>query len=271
MRARTYGRNELEAEKPVPRWKKFLAQFQNVLVILLLVATAISAGLWLYEQDSSWPYEATAIFAVVLLNAMMGYIQESRAEEAVAALRQMSAAHADVVREGNQRSIPAAEVVPGDIYRCRRGRHHSRRRTANPVGSTANGGSRAHRRKPACIERHVVIEEEAELGDRHDMIFSGTAVTFGRGHAVVVATGMQTQMGRIAGLLEESRRNNPAAKELARIGKLLGIIVDCYCSHHDCDNHNCRACDRPCRHLSMCSFSGWRWLSLQYLKAWRRS
>ncbi len=97
-----YGRNELAAERPVPGWKKFLAQFQNVLVILLLVATAISTGLWLYEQESSWPYEATAIFAVVLLNAIMGYIQESRAEEAVAALRQMSAAHANVVRDGNQ-------------------------------------------------------------------------------------------------------------------------------------------------------------------------
>ncbi len=101
-----YGGNELEAEKPVPGWKKFLAQFQNMLVILLLVATAISAGLWLYERDSAWPYEATAIFAVVLLNAVMGYIQESRAEEAVAALRQMSAAHANVIRDGDAAEHP---------------------------------------------------------------------------------------------------------------------------------------------------------------------
>jgi Ca2+-transporting ATPase len=95
-RLASYGRNELTAEKPAPWWKKFLAQFQDALVILLLIATAISAGLWLYERESALPYEAMAIFAVVLLNTVMGYIQESRAEEPVAALRQMSAAHANV-------------------------------------------------------------------------------------------------------------------------------------------------------------------------------
>ena len=89
-RLERFGRNELTAEKPVPWWRKFLAQFQNVLVILLLIATAISAGLWLYERQSALPYEAIAIFAVVLLNAIMGYIQESRAEQAVAASRKMS-------------------------------------------------------------------------------------------------------------------------------------------------------------------------------------
>ena len=110
-----HGRNELTAEEPVPAWRKFLAQFQDVLVILLLVATVISMGLWLYERESALPYEAIAIFAVVLLNAIMGYIQESRAESAVAALRQMAAAHAKVIRQGERLSIPAAEVVPGDL------------------------------------------------------------------------------------------------------------------------------------------------------------
>lgn len=99
-RLEEYGRNELTAEKPVPAWTKFLAQFQDVLVVLLLVATLISANLWLYERDSTLPYEAMAIFAVVLLNAIMGYIQGSRAEQAMAALRQMSAAHATVIRDG---------------------------------------------------------------------------------------------------------------------------------------------------------------------------
>ena len=90
-RLERYGKNELMAEKPVPAWRKFLAQFHDVLVILLLIATVISAGLWLVERDSALPYEAIAILAVVLLNAVMGYIQRSRAEQAVAALRQMSA------------------------------------------------------------------------------------------------------------------------------------------------------------------------------------
>src|SRR5688572_26754070 len=97
-RLERFGRNELTAEEPVPAWRKFLCQFHHVLVILLLIATLISAGLWLYERESDLPYESIAIFSVVLLNAIMGYIQQSRAEEAVAALRNMSAAHAKVVR-----------------------------------------------------------------------------------------------------------------------------------------------------------------------------
>ena len=109
------GANELTAESPVPAWKKLLAQFQNVLVVLLLVATAISAGLWLYQGDTSLPYEALAIGVVVLLNAGIGFIQEARAESAVAALRQMSAAHALVIRDGEPRRLLAAEVVVGDI------------------------------------------------------------------------------------------------------------------------------------------------------------
>src|SRR5688572_33337972 len=110
-----HGRNELTAEEPVPAWRKFLAQFQDVLVILLLIATLISAALWLYERESALPYEAIAIFAVVLLNAIMGYIQQSRAEQAVAALRRMSAALASVVRGGARHRIAAGEVVPGDV------------------------------------------------------------------------------------------------------------------------------------------------------------
>src|SRR6478672_5693319 len=89
-RLQRYGRNELVADEPIPAWRRFLAQFQDVLVILLLVATAISAALWAYERDAALPYEAIAIVAVVLLNAAMGYIQESRAEAAVAALRAMT-------------------------------------------------------------------------------------------------------------------------------------------------------------------------------------
>src|SRR5262249_50758099 len=110
-----YGPNQLEAEPPVPAWRRFLAQFQDILVILLLIATAISAALWVYERDSALPYDALAISAVVLLNALMGYLQESRAESAVAALRQMSAAHAHVIRDGESRTVPAADLVPGDL------------------------------------------------------------------------------------------------------------------------------------------------------------
>src|SRR5918992_2025043 len=114
-RLEEFGPNELAAEPAIPAWRRFLAQFTNVLVILLLIATAISAGLWVYQRDAALPYEAIAIFAVVLLNSAMGYIQESRAEAAVAALRKMAAARAHVIRDGQQREITSAEIVPGDI------------------------------------------------------------------------------------------------------------------------------------------------------------
>jgi hypothetical protein len=99
----------------VPAWRRFLAQFTDVLVILLLVAASISAGLWLYERDSALPYEAMAIFAIVILNALMGHVQQARAENALAALRQMLAAHATVIRAGARQSIRATELVPGDV------------------------------------------------------------------------------------------------------------------------------------------------------------
>lgn len=225
-RLERYGKNELTAEKPVPAWRKFLAQFQNVLVILLLIATLISAGLWLYERESTLPYEAIAIFVVVLLNAVMGYVQESRAEEAVAALRQMSAAHANVIRDGGRQSIPATEVVPGDIILVEEG--DTVAADARLVQSTALQTAEASLTGESLpVSKEIApIAEEVGLGDRDNMIFSGTAATYGRGRAVVVATGMQTQMGLIAGMLKEApTETTPLQKELARVGKLLGIIV----------------------------------------------
>jgi Ca2+-transporting ATPase len=225
-RLERYGRNELQAERGVPAWKKFLAQFKDVLVILLLIATAISAGLWFYERESALPYEALAIFAVVLLNAILGYVQEVRAASAVAALRKMAAARAHVIRGGERRDVVAAEVVPGDIIIIEGG--DTIPADARLIHSTAlqtAEGSLTGESQPVAKDT-LPIGEEAGLGDRHNMTFSGTAATYGRGRAVVVATGMQTEMGRIAGLLKETRaETTPLQKELARVGKLLGVVV----------------------------------------------
>lgn len=225
-RLERFGRNELIAEKPVPAWRKFLAQFQDVLVILLLAATLISAGLWLYERDSALPYEAIAIFAVVLLNAILGYVEESRAEDAIAALRQMSAGHAHVIRDGKRQSIKATEVVPGDLLLVEEGDTLSA--DARVVQSTALQTAEAAltgESLPVSKDTDPIVEEVG-LGDRHNMVFSGTTVTYGRGRAVVTATGMQTQMGRIAGMLKDAPpETTPLQKELTRVGKLLGLIV----------------------------------------------
>jgi P-type Ca2+ transporter type 2C len=226
LRLERHGRNELAAEKPVPAWRKFLAQFQDALVILLLVATTVSAGLWLVERESALPYEAIAILSVVLLNALLGYVQQSRAEQAVAALRQMSAARAHVIRDGGRQTIAAAEVVPGDLILIEEG--DTIPADARLVRSTAlQTAEAALTGESLPVSKEVEpIPDEVSIGDRDNMVWSGTAVTYGRGKAVVVATGMLTQMGRIAGMLKDTPlETTPLQKELSRVGKLLGIIV----------------------------------------------
>jgi P-type Ca2+ transporter type 2C len=226
VRLGRHGKNELTADTPVPSWRTFLAPFQDVLVVLLLVATAVSAALWFYERDSALPFEALAISAVVLLNALMGYVQESRAESALAALRQMAAAHAHVLRDGERRSVDATEVVPGDIILIEEGDtipgdarliHTAALQTAE---ASLTGESVPVAKEVAPISGAMGV------GDRDNMIFSGTAVTHGRGRAVVVATGMRTEMGRIAGMLRNvPDQPTPLQRELDRVGRMLGIVV----------------------------------------------
>src|SRR4051812_4112231 len=220
------GRNELAAEPPIPAWRRFLAQFQDVLVVLLLVATAISAVLWLIERDAALPYEAIAILAVVLLNATMGYLQEARAEAAVAALRAMSAADATVLRGGRRQSVPAAAVVAGDVMLVEEGD------TIPADGRLVDSASlqtaeAALTGESLPVAKDVAsIDADAPLGDRHNMVFSGTAATFGHGRAIVTATGMRTEMGRIAGLLKQTHDEpTPLQRELDRTGKRLGVAV----------------------------------------------
>ncbi|HVQ74331.1 MAG TPA: cation-translocating P-type ATPase [Candidatus Binatia bacterium] len=225
-RLASHGRNELAAERPVPAWRKFLAQFHNALVILLLVAASISAGLWLYERDAGLPYEAIAILGVVLLNAIMGYVQQAKAERALTALREMSAAHANVVRGGERQSIAAAEIVPGDVILVEEGARIPA--DARLIESTAlQTAEAALTGESLPVTKHVeAIAEEVGVGDRLNMIWSGTAATYGHGTAVVVATGMQTQMGRIAGMLKDApAETTPLQEELDRVAKRLGLGV----------------------------------------------
>ena len=220
------GPNALATEPAVPAWRKFLAQFKDVLVQLLLAATAISAGLWIYERDAALPYEALAILAVVLLNATIGYIQESRAEAAVAALHAMAAADATVIRDGQRAGIPATDIVVGDIILIEEGdtipadARVIESAALQTAEATLTGESLPVTKDPAAIA------EDVSLGDRDNMIFSGTAATYGHGKAIVVATGMQTEMGRIAGLLKETvSEATPLQRELARTGRMLGAVV----------------------------------------------
>ena len=220
------GRNELTAKPPEPAWRRFLAQFKDVLVILLLIATAISMVLWLVERESALPYEALAIFAVVLLNAVMGCVQQSRAESAVAALRHMTAARANVIRDGEQKNIPGAELVVGDLILVEAGDTiPADARLVHCIALQTAEASLTGESLPV-LKDIAPLDAEAGLGDRLNLIFSGTAATSGRGKAIVTATGMGTEMGRIAGMLDATpEETTPLQKELDHVGKLLGIIV----------------------------------------------
>jgi Ca2+-transporting ATPase len=226
VRLQLHGPNELTAEVPIRAWQRLLAQFRDVLVILLLVATAVSAALWAVERDAPLPYEAIAILAVVLLNATMGYVQESRAQSAVAALRAMSAADATVIRDGERRSVPATDVVPGDIVLIEEG--DTIPADARVIESTALQTAEAALTGESLPVMKEIdrIAGEVAVGDRYNMIFSGTAVTYGHGKAVITATGMHSEMGRIAGLLKETPdESTPLQRELDRTGKALGLVV----------------------------------------------
>ena len=226
LRLERYGRNELASEKPPPEWRRVLAQFKDPLVLLLLVAAAISAALWLVERDAALPYEAIAILAVVLLNALMSYVQQARSEQALRALRKMTAAQAHVVRAGVQHAVPAAELVPGDVIVVTEGDTvpadaRLAESTALQTGEAALTGESLPVMKD--VER---IAEKVGIGDRHNMLFTGTAVSYGHGKAVVTVTGMQTEMGRIAGMLKGTPpETTPLQEELARVGRVLGIVV----------------------------------------------
>jgi Ca2+-transporting ATPase len=221
-----YGANRLTAEPPVPAWKKFSSQFRDTLVILLLIATAVSLALWIYERESAVPYEAIAIGAVLLLNAVLGYLQQERADSALAALRRMSAAHARVVRNGEAASVLATDVVPGDILLVEEG--DTVAADARVIESTALCVAEAPltgESLPVAKDIQAIANDTA-LADRANMLYSGTSIAYGRGRAVVTATGTQTEMGRIAGLLSRVESGpTPLQRELDRVGRWLGLAV----------------------------------------------
>jgi len=186
-----YGPNQLQAKPPVPGWKKFLAQFKDPLVLLLIVATVISLIAWALEGFPGFPFEAFVIMAIVVLNAVIGYIQESRAEEAVAALQKMTSAHATVIRGGKQLSVPSAELVPEDILLIEEGNAITADGRLLEVTSLQMAEAALTGESQPVTKDLEAINEEAPLGDWTNMVFSGTACTFGRGRAISALPLMQ--------------------------------------------------------------------------------
>nr|BAL56591.1 calcium-translocating P-type ATPase, PMCA-type [uncultured prokaryote] len=218
QRLTQFGPNEL-AEHPRPGfWRMLLEQFNNFLVLILIAAAVIS--LVLGEME-----EAIAIIAIVLLNAILGVIQERRAEEALAALKKMAAPEAHVLRDGHRVTLPARELVPGDIVFLEAGNYvPADLRLLEAVNLRIDEASLTGE-SVAVEKRHdVVLPEDTPLGDRVNVASMGTIVTYGRGKGVVVATGMQTQLGRIAELIQSYEEEaTPLQRRLDQLGRWLGV------------------------------------------------
>lgn len=225
-RLQRYGRNELPAPPAVPAWRRFLAQFQDTLTLLLLVATAISFAAWLLEPEHAIPYETLAILAIVLLNGVLGYIQESRAEQAVAALKAMAASQARVLRDGHQQMLPAAEVVPGDILLIEEGDAiPADGRVIESIALRVAEAALTGESTPVTKDSEP-IPDEVGLGDQENMVFSSTVAVTGRGKAVATGTGGATEIGKIAHSLAQTvEEPTPLQEELDWVGKRLGLAV----------------------------------------------
>ena len=220
------GPNRLEATAPVPAWRKLVAQFVDPLVFLLLAAVAISLVTWVLEGATGVPFEAVVISVILLANAVLGYVQEARAEQAVAALQRMAAATSTVVRDGEEQRIPSADVVPGDVLVLAEGDAVSADGRLLEAASLTVAEASLTGESEAVLKDAATLRGEVALGDRINVVFSGTAVTRGRGRAVVTGTGMATEIGRIAGLLGRTEEDpTPLQTEIKLVGRTLGIAV----------------------------------------------
>ena len=223
-RQKQHGKNELNEKKKISIFVLLLHQFKDIMVIILLLAAAISFAVGDLK-------DAIVILIIVLLNAIIGFVQEYRAEKAMEALKKMSAFTASVRRAGNIVQLPASELVPGDIIILEAGMsvpadiRLSETYSLKVEEASLTGESNA-------VEKNTdeIAIENSPLGDRFNMAYKTTIVTYGRGEGIVVATGMKTEIGRIAQLLQEDETKTPLQKRLADFGKKLSLVVIFICA-----------------------------------------
>lgn len=223
-RQKQYGLNQL-AEAPRPGFlAKLYDQLKGFVVVLLIVASIISAILGDY-------IEASAIMAIVVLNAVLGVVQESRAEQALAALKKLAAPDAQVLRDGKRVSVPAPQLVPGDVVFLEAGNYiPADIRLVEAVNLKVEEAALTGESLPVQKNAGIMLENDIPLGDRKNTVFMGTLVSYGRGHGVVVSTGMHTQLGLIAKMLQSvEMEETPLQRRLEGLGKVLGIACLAIC------------------------------------------
>jgi Ca2+-transporting ATPase len=218
-----YGPNELQKEKRASPIKMFLEQFTDILIIILLIATALSIAL-------GEIVDATVILAIVLATAILGFVEEHRSEKAVEALKKMTAPSAMVLRDGKEIKVPASEIVPGDIVLLYTGdKIPADARLVEAVNLKIDEAALTGESAP--VNKNVAVcSEEIPLNDRRNMAFTGTVVVYGRGKAVVTSTGMGTEFGKIAKMVQMAEEEEtPLEKRTQSIGKAIGIMCVAIC------------------------------------------
>ena len=227
-----YGENKLAEKKKKTNFQRFLEQFQDVMILILLLAAVVSFVVACFGHDPMEFFEPVLILLIVVLNAVLGMVQESKAEKALDALKNMSAPHARVLRDGREQVIDAAQLVPGDIIRLEAGDFiPADARLLKSAGLKSEESALTGESVPSEKDAAAQVEEKAPLGDRSNMVFSGCSVTYGTATAVVTGTGMNTEMGKIAGLLEgEKETQTPLQQKLAQLGKYLGFVALAACA-----------------------------------------
>ena len=221
-RLEKYGKNEIERKKPISPFKIFVEQFKSFIIWILIFAAVVSAAIGEFV-------DASAVAVILVLNAVLGFVQEYKAERAIEALKKLASLKAIVVRDGQEKEIDATELVPGDIILLVEGEKvPADCRLFEAASLQTQEASLTGESTP--VSKNVGMIMKAALADRWNMVFAGTVVTRGHGKAVVAATGMQTELGKIAGMIEEAESPmTPLQIKLKHFGKVLGIGVIAIC------------------------------------------
>ena len=227
-----YGPNKLKEKKKKSNLKRFGEQFKDVMILILIAAAIVSFIIACIEKNPQEFFEPLLILLIVILNAIMGVMQESKAEKALDALKNMSAPHARVIRNGKEEIIDATELVPGDIIKLEAGDFiPADARLLYSTSLKCEESALTGESVPSEKDYSADVAENAPLGDRANMVFSGCSVTYGTATAVVTATGMDTQMGKIANLLDtDNNSQTPLQQRLAQLGKYLGLLALAACA-----------------------------------------
>jgi Ca2+-transporting ATPase len=220
-----HGPNELEAKRGVSAVRLFASQFKNFMVMVLIVAALISLAIGIVNGTGEEYLDAAVIILIVLINAVLGFLQEYKAGKALEALRELAAPKANVVRGGREQQIPAKELVPGDVFILAAGdKVPADGRVIEAANLRVNEASLTG--ESEAVEKGVAcISEDADLMDRANLVFAGCIVEYGRGRGVVTRTGMRTELGKIALMIEDVDTETPLQVKLAKLGKQLGALV----------------------------------------------